>query len=525
MTRTGKTLRFLVAGLCAAALAAGCGGGGDVEISADNNSVVNDNSTNTGGGGSNNPCANYTDPATNTLRQGSFDGSNCNYTSDFVGENNPLTVDLTIPFISGVHIFEDSLFVGENVDGTDPSVVPPAGGQGPTLRIRAGATLAWTQANDYLLVNRGSQIIAEGSPTAPITLTGFSDAVLGSAGQFQTQLWGGLVLNGNGITNKCSDTQRANNGCHVVSEGKPSNYGGDDNADNSGVLQYVVVKHAGFEVAPGDELNGITFNAVGSGTTVNNVQVYATYDDGVEFFGGAVSVSNLVALYVQDDSIDWADGWVGSVDRALIIHAPNEGQRCIEADNQDPDFNALPLSNGTVRNMTCIISANDNGIHGDAEGPLLRRGTLFAIEDSIIYDGYARTLLSRSGNECFEIDDSETRDRAQAGDSSVKSNLIVCEEPAVDNLNNGDSVLQWVLNTGTTPYPANTNNRVITDSANPNVVVLDGFYTAPAFADETGTAFTVTAEGGGIIGAVSADDDWTENWTFGLNDPSLWILP
>ena len=94
-------------------------------------------------------------------------------------------------------------------------------------------------------------------------------------------LWGGIVINGNGITNNCNDAERAADQCHVVSEGQPSHYGGDDNADNSGVLRYVIVKHTGFEVARDDELNGITFNAVGSGTTVENIQVYSTYDDGL----------------------------------------------------------------------------------------------------------------------------------------------------------------------------------------------------------------------------------------------------
>ena len=85
------------------------------------------------------------------------------------------------------------------------------------------------------------------------------------------QLWGGIVINGHGITNNCTDVQRTNNDCHVEAEGRPSYYGGNDNADNSGVLRYVVVKHPGFEVAPGDELNGVTFNAVGSGTVVENL--------------------------------------------------------------------------------------------------------------------------------------------------------------------------------------------------------------------------------------------------------------
>ena len=81
----------------------------------------------------------------------------------------------------------------------------PQSGAGPTLTIRAGNKLAWTNPDDYLLVNRGSRIIAEGTSVAPITLTGFNDAILDNAGKEDTQLWGGVVINGNGITNKCSD--------------------------------------------------------------------------------------------------------------------------------------------------------------------------------------------------------------------------------------------------------------------------------------------------------------------------------
>ena len=525
MIRRQETLRFMAASVCAVGLLAGCGGGGDVNLQANSSTVVNDNSTTIGGGGSDNPCANYTDPETNTIRRGSFDGTNCTYSSDFVGENNPLLVDVTIPFLSGVHIFEDALFVGQNVDGTNPNETVPGDGEGPTLSIRAGARLAWLQSDDYMLINRGSRLVAEGSPAAPIILTGFQDAVLGSAGKFATQLWGGLVINGNGITNKCSDAQRTEGTCHIQSEGKPSNSGGNDNAESSGVIRYVQVKHAGFEVAPGDELNGVTFNAVGSGTVVENLQVYATFDDGVEFFGGAVDISNLVALYVQDDSIDWADGWVGTIDNALIIHAEIEGDRCIEADNQGENFVIEPLSNGTVRNMTCIPSGNKGGIHGDSMGAELRRGTLFTIEDSIFYDGHAVAQLSQSATRCFRVTDTETAQRAVNGESSVKSTVVACNVPTSNGTNwatvTADSVAQWITNTGAGSYPANTNNVIFGDPANANLQILDGYFTATEFRDLNGDVFTVESVGGGPIGAVTAADDWTAGWTFGLDD--LWF--
>ena len=97
----------------------------------------------------------------------------------------------------------------------------PAGATGPTLTIAAGNTLAFLDSSDYLLINRGSQIMADGSPTAPITFTGYTDAISGTAGAEDVQLWGGVVINGNGITNNCSDQQRTDNSlsCRV---GRPA---------------------------------------------------------------------------------------------------------------------------------------------------------------------------------------------------------------------------------------------------------------------------------------------------------------
>ena len=89
-------------------------------------------------------------------------------------------------------------------------------------------------------------------------------AVANTAGANDVQLWGGIVINGNGITNNCSDAERAADQCHVTSEGQPSNYGGDDNAESSGILNYVIVKHTGFEVAPGDPLT-LKFAATNAG--------------------------------------------------------------------------------------------------------------------------------------------------------------------------------------------------------------------------------------------------------------------
>src|SRR6185503_12459087 len=130
-----------------------------------------------GGGGAFNPCASYT--VSGATRQASYDGTNCTYDSAFVSESNPITVNLRIPRISGVHIFGDSLYVGTNVE----SGAAPAAGQGPTLVIEAGNTLAFN-ASDNILINRGSRIMAEGTANEPITFTGFEDAIARTAGPF-----------------------------------------------------------------------------------------------------------------------------------------------------------------------------------------------------------------------------------------------------------------------------------------------------------------------------------------------------
>ncbi len=533
-----RTSNLLLVGVMAIGLA-GCDTGGvDLNVGTTDNSV--DNST-SGGGGSDNPCANYLDTASNTTRRGSFDGTNCTYGADFVGASNPLTVDLTIPFISGVHIFQDSLFVGQNVSAG----AAPAGGTGPTLTIAAGNTLAFLDSADYVLINRGSTIMAEGSAAAPITFTGFTDAVSGTAGPEDVQLWGGVVINGNGLTNNCDDAERAANQCHVVSEGQPSNFGGNDNAESSGTLRYVVVKHTGFEVAPGDELNGITFNAVGSGTIVENIEAYSTFDDGIEFFGGAVNVTNFVALYVRDDSIDFSDGYVGTIQNALVIHSASNANRCIEGDNigqsradAGEPLGTAPVTNPTIRNMTCITSnvdQADGSTHGDSEGPILRLGAQAQIVDSIMYSGYGTSgNLLKTSNECFEVENDVSLAAAAAGASTLNTTLVTCEEAVKGTLANGDALTEWALganpSTNGANYSFNASNAVITDAVNPAVSILEpnSFYTATALTDAAGTPIThPDAANGGHFGAVLAADDWTANWTFGLHSTNqaqpLWF--
>lgn len=551
--------------LLAATLAA-CGGGGDIELNP-SNSVNNSNNTtnnNSGGNGNTNPCATYT--ASGQQFQGTYADNNCTYNVNFVSDSRPLTEDLFIPELTnnGIHIFEDSLFVGEDVNqsAADSGVDIPQDGEGPTLTIAAGAKLAFSASEDYVRIARGSRIIAEGTSAKPIIFSSVTDLRDNDATEADRGLWGGVQINGNGLTNKCSDAQRLPSGnnphsCHATAEGRPASYGGNNNAENSGSLRYVVIKHAGYEVVDGSELNGLTLNAVGSGTRIEYVQTYTTQDDGFEMFGGAVDLKHVVGVNIGDDTFDFSEGWTGNIQFALSI-APSGSNNCVEADNtgEGRADDLQPFTKGRISNLTCVTSNVDKGAgdfpssKGDSEGVLFREGTFFEMYNSIITsnaDGMA-------SNECLEIIDSEgpqTIDAAEAGWSIAASNLIACTEALKQGVDVSNAAFSFATWLATSP---NTNNAVIDGSVAGSlpVTVLEGladndraYITAAAFSDGNTTAIPMTvfdvttleddfepnavpaigdAGASGFfsevnfIGAVSASNDWTAGWTVGLGE-------
>lgn len=550
-----KLKKIFALNVITAALAA-CGGGGDINLNPSNTVTdSNNNTTNNNGGTSSssvatNPCASY--ELGGQTFQGSFSGNNCTYGVTFVSDTRPLTTDLVIPALpnDGVHIFQDSLFVGADIDANAIAAGAnvPAAGAGPILTIKAGAKLAFSNPVDYLRVARGSQIFAEGTKEAPITFSATKDLVEKSATEGDRGLWGGIQILGQGLTNKCTDP----NNCHVTSEGRPGTYGGNNNQESSGVLRYVVVKHAGYEVVDGNELNGITFYAVGSGTVVDYVQTYSTRDDGFEMFGGAVNLKHIVAVNVADDSIDFADGYTGNIQFALAIHTSG-ANRCIEGDNtgEGRADGILPMTHARISNHTCITSGVDTNqgtfptSKGDSEGPLLREGVQFEIYNSIV----TSNATGMASNECFEHDDTEgpeTGDAMEAGISVVKSTLVACTEAVktgkVDPSNAGFNLKNWFTAAG-------NNNLVIDASVTgglPANIIKDlatnprAYITLAAMTDGNSAPIsipvtdvttlsqypsTTTAPVAGsndffeavdFIGAVSESDDWVSGWTVGM---------
>lgn len=481
-------IRTLISVGVLTAVLAGCGSDG-VKLSP----TVVDNSGGNGGGGSNsgdaNVCASYVRNGSTVA--GAFEGGNCYYNSAFVGTNNPLTTEyMFVPELpnGGVHIFEDSLFVGKNVS----SGVAPAEGEGATLEVAPGALIAFSNPDEYLRVTRGSQIFAEGTKDKPIIFSAVKDLIDGSATQNDRGLWGGILINGNGITNKCTDAERTSNTCHIAAEGQPSHYGGNDNSESSGSLKYVQIRHAGFEVVEGDELNALTLNAVGSGTTIEYVQTYTSLDDGFEMFGGAVNLKNIVAVNVGDDSIDFSEGWQGNIQFALVVHTSG-GNRCIEADNNGSNNNVEPFTKGRVSNLTCITSdvATGTGVYpnatskGDSEGLVFREGTDFELYNSIITSNDP----VMASNECFEVESARSGQSITNGWSAARSNIIACGEPLKVDSDTGLALADlenWLENVMT--------DNIIVDAASLPATVIEGL-NAHDPANPTVTAYLTDASG------------------------------
>jgi len=221
---------------------------------------------------------------------------------------------------------------------------------GRTLTIQAGTALfgSTTVTPSYLVVERGGQLIANGTSGAPIIFTS-ENAPFNTASPGD---WGGVVLQGRACAN-CANTA-AGDSCQ--SEGGAGSYGGTDDTYNAGSMQYVRIEFAGFLLSPNNELNALTMNALGTGTSINYIQTHCGSDDLFEWFGGAVNHKYLLGTWGQDDGLDFQMGYRGKVQFAIIQQKAWTGvDKGIEGDNNEFNHaNALCRSNPTFANLTLV---------------------------------------------------------------------------------------------------------------------------------------------------------------------------
>ncbi|HKK20599.1 MAG TPA: hypothetical protein VJ983_03925, partial [candidate division Zixibacteria bacterium] len=216
-----------------------------------------------------------------------------------------------------------------------------------------------------LIVARGGRIYAEGTPAHPIIFTSIIDDVdnpndipLDTTFGVSRGLWGGVIILGRAYTSAA--------GCEYSIEGIPPEeprglYGGDDDDDNSGVLKYVSIRHAGSEIGAGNEINGLTLGAVGRGTRVSHIECLYNYDDGVEFFGGSVSPDHFISAFCGDDCFDYDEGWHGQGQFWFGIEREDSGDRGGEHDGGNIPVDGLPWATPVISNATYIGRGAANG--------------------------------------------------------------------------------------------------------------------------------------------------------------------
>ena len=198
---------------------------------------------------------------------------------------------------------------------------------GATLTIPAGTRIQAENGGTsvYIAVLKGGKIDIQGTSSSPV----YMGSASGNPGD-----WGGLTICGDATTTA---------GANAEAEVGGFIYGGTNDADNSGSINYLIIKGTGAQINADSQYNGVSLYAVGSGTTISNVAVINGSDDGFEFFGGTVSASNLYLENNEDDSIDWTEGWSGTIDNAYISHTIAGFSTVFEGDkdNKNPKFNNI----------------------------------------------------------------------------------------------------------------------------------------------------------------------------------------
>lgn len=392
-----------------------------------------------------------------------------------------IEADMTLD-ATKTYLLRGGVFVGYD-DVTEATV---------TLTIPAGTTILGEKATDGMLViRRTGKIMAEGTAAAPIVMT--SDQPVGSRNRGD---WGGLIINGQATLNT---------GAEAIGEGDTGLYGGTNDSHSSGTLNYVRVEFAGREISPDNELNGIAFQGVGSGTVVDYVQVHMNKDDGIEFFGGTVRAKHVLCTGIGDDSFDWTDGWRGYGQFWVAQQYGTDADQGFENDNSGDNNVATPYSNATISNFTLI--GDKQGDESDI-GMLLREGT-----KGQYYNG----IVMNFGDCAVDVDHSQTF-------TNVANGELVVDYCIFDTTSaTGNAALGQEDDTPTFDEDTFITSTMQNNEMASSAVVSDGLSKNAPDYTSTGLAITKTPldpttldswfDAVSFIGGVDPANDWTAGWT------------
>lgn len=472
---------LLVTSLSALALAA-CGGGAS-EVASPGEGVFNPGNGGGNGGGTNPPPGNG-QPAADCPTGFTNVGTVANGTLRNCQLPAKITGSLVVPLRAGtVYSITGRVDVGDDMGGD--AGAPRAGATKGTLTVEAGVKIFGSAGLDYIVVNRGSQIFADGTATQPIVFTS-RQSIEGTTGVDSIGQWGGLVILGRAPISNCPGTATPGTAtCEAQVEGTNAFYGGNSATDNSGVLRYVRVQHSGFQILPNNELNGITFAGVGNGTLVDYVQVHNSSDDGIEWFGGTVNAKHLVFTGIDDDSLDTDVGYNGAIQFVIAVQRTGGGDRITETSGS----NRTPASNPKFANFTFVS-------RGASDALVLNTGT-----NNVYVNGVVTQAPGTSGA-CLDIDDANT-----AG--TFHSVFMSCPTAFRDDSSVNGAATGAMFNAGTnnTANGASTLTSTFINGANENAV------TAYANLTSLSSFFTPVS----YIGAVrNSSDTWWQGWTCGL---------
>lgn len=294
---------------------------------------------------------------------------------------------------------------------------------GATLNIQAGTVIKFKpnlSATDpsALIICRGAKMFASGTAAEPIIFTSEVDDLSDPTdlGPTDNALWGGIVLLGKALTTKNGNTEVNIEGIPTTEPrgiyGMPSGQNVDN--DNSGVMRYCSIRHGGSALTTGSELNGLSLGGVGSGTTLEYIDIYANSDDGIEFFGGTVNLKYASVAFCEDDCYDWDETYRGKGQFWFSIQRDDVADNGWECDGSTPD-NAVPFSKPTVYNAT-HIGSGPGAAAGNATGWLLRAGTQGLICNSIV---------SEMKNKGIEVQDRPANTTTDAYSQLVAGELVL----------------------------------------------------------------------------------------------------
>ena len=296
---------------------------------------------------------------------------------------------------------------------------------GAKLIIQPGTTIISDVAEKgALCIERGAQIIAEGTATKPIIFTSGK-----AVGERSPGDWGGIIILGRAKTNRSSEP--------TIEGGIGRAFGGTNDADNSGVLKYVRIEYAGIAAMPNSEINALTLGGVGSGTVIENVQTVYANDDAFEFFGGTVNAKNLYAYATADDDFDFDFGYTGTITNGVAKRDPQfvdsgDAGNGVECDNDGTGSSAQPVTHPKLLNMILVGPNVSTALSNHNLGLRFRRATQFTMKNSVVW-GWMKGGLSLESNETAQF--------VKDGVSAFEGNSVGTFNPTLNFISKATTIL------------------------------------------------------------------------------------